>query len=626
MYDRFIGTRERITQGTDMRMTQSCYSNGNIIFRLQAFCEHEATPVLSQKTQPLKNKKYARELCALVLGQNKETYNLDQWNTDEETFRESLSQYWFVFEDANRNRQGDADNNVQMAATAPGSCNLISRIDPPGDYANNRDDWMDAVAVPRFDTLENAEQTWFNTERINRSKLAIVGYDIYYCAARNGHPESCGDIHSLDDQSIYTPANFDRYTVMKRETYDELCNSRPDDPPFEIDPDFNPDPELDDDPPFEIDSNFDTEQEFINNLHATLKNKGRHFEKEDLMNFHAALKSGYLTILSGMSGTGKSSIVNAYAKALGKNCELKFIPVSPAWTSEYDLLGYYDAEKQKYNSSATGLVEFLREAAANPNRLYLVCLDEMNLARVEHYFSPFLSVLESEDEEKRKIVLYREPEHTEESSAANPGGTQQAAGSAEVDKIPSAIKIGSNVRFVGTVNIDDTTYNFADKVRDRANIINLQVCNYSVLPFKKKDEPEPTAVQRFSFLNHIKGYDALQANQEQDLRTDLWNLHEKLNKASPSFGVSPRTVRAIGTYLANYPGASDDYEKVLDIQINQRVLTKLHGTEQLLKPVLDELDKMSKLDPDPENTGGWKKCKATIKAKREELKNYGYCP
>src|SRR6185503_11235046 len=84
--------------------------------------------------------------------------------------------------------------------------------------------------------------------------------------------------------------------------------------------------------------------------------------------------------------------------------------------------------------------------AGRVSREFHVILDEMNLARVEHYFSRFLSAME---------VRTRE-------------------GIARLDLAPGhTVELTPNLKFVGTVNIDETTHGFADKVYDRAQILEL---------------------------------------------------------------------------------------------------------------------------------------------------------
>ena len=79
------------------------------------------------------------------------------------------------------------------------------------------------------------------------------------------------------------------------------------------------------------------------------------FEKKQLINFHTALKTRRLVILSGPSGTGKTQIVFQYAKALGivnKDMQqFKLIPVKPNWKDDTDLIGFLDTINNIYRTS-----------------------------------------------------------------------------------------------------------------------------------------------------------------------------------------------------------------------------------------------------------------------------------
>ena len=149
------------------------------------------------------------------------------------------------------------------------------------------------------------------------------------------------------------------------------------------------------------------EQEFLDYLFAKLTELKLIYKKEDVLNFHTAMKTSNLVILSGMSGTGKSKLVKAYTEALKIKGSFKFIPVSPSWTDDTDIIGYADTLNMIYRPDDHGLVDTLIAASEkeNGNKLYIICFDEMNLARIEHYFSQFLSILES-DGDNRKLTLY----------------------------------------------------------------------------------------------------------------------------------------------------------------------------------------------------------------------------
>ena len=101
----------------------------------------------------------------------------------------------------------------------------------------------------------------------------------------------------------------------------------------------------------------------------------------------------------------QNKLVQSFAKAIGGVS--KIIPVKPNWTSSEDLLGYYNPLEKKY--LATPFLEALIEAKQNPDIPYFICLDEMNLARVEYYFADFLSKLEERNEQPT-IQLYSDDE------------------------------------------------------------------------------------------------------------------------------------------------------------------------------------------------------------------------
>lgn len=117
-----------------------------------------------------------------------------------------------------------------------------------------------------------------------------------------------------------------------------------------------------------------------------------------------------------------------------------------------DVLGYVDMKNMVYRSADTGLAELLIDAAAHPEKQYIVCFDEMNLARVEHYFAQFISVLEKEDHPM--IRLY------------NPSLAPRLYNS---EKYPPEIPVGRNVLFTGTVNVDESTCHF----RIRSSIVRM---------------------------------------------------------------------------------------------------------------------------------------------------------
>ena len=121
---------------------------------------------------------------------------------------------------------------------------------------------------------------------------------------------------------------------------------------------------------------------------------------------------------------------------------MKIIPVSPSWTDDTDILGYVDIKNMRYNEASIGLVKLLLEAEKNPDDIYLVCFDEMNLAKVEYYFAQFLSILEKDPKDRLLTIYNKALEKDLENS----------------NEYPAEIKIGTNIIFCGTINVDESTF------------------------------------------------------------------------------------------------------------------------------------------------------------------------
>lgn len=320
-------------------------------------------------------------------------------------------------------------------------------------------------------------------------------------------------------------------------------------------------------------ASYDQEEEFMRAFEAMCKQMGLYYDQKDLYNFHTAMKTGSLVILAGMSGTGKSKLVQCYSNALKLNKDnLLFIPVSPSWQEDSDLIGYVDKLHNVYRAGDSGLVNVLRHANTHPSDMHIVCFDEMNLARVEHYFSQFLSVLELE-ENKRVIQLYNE-DYTKPYNH---------------DQYPPSLRIGGNVMFVGTVNLDESTHHFSDKVLDRANVITLTMQSYADI-FQMEDERLNDIASGMETANEVVySFDVYKTFKSKERRITLtedesnllWKLHNSLQNSNNNLGVGWRIVRQISSFLNNLPSSSPlTREEAFDLQVVQRILTKVRGSEE----------------------------------------------
>ncbi len=143
----------------------------------------------------------------------------------------------------------------------------------------------------------------------------------------------------------------------------------------------------------------------IKYIQAFMYKKGIIYKESLLKSFYALLKTHDLIILAGDSGSGKTNLIKSFAEAIGGKAII--VPVKPNWTSAEDLLGYYNPIEQRF--LATDFLEALFEAKQHPDIPYFICLDEMNLARVEYYFADFLSLLEDR-QNTPEIKLYSKTE------------------------------------------------------------------------------------------------------------------------------------------------------------------------------------------------------------------------
>ncbi|PFE11926.1 MrcB family domain-containing protein [Bacillus cereus] len=313
------------------------------------------------------------------------------------------------------------------------------------------------------------------------------------------------------------------------------------------------------------------QQSIIDHVSSYIQSKGFFYEKKDLINFFLSLKTKPFVILSGISGTGKTKIVQWFAESLGateENGQFTLIPVRPDWSDSSDLLGYVNLQGEFQERP---LIKVLENADANPNRPYFVVLDEMNLARVEYYFSDFLSVIESRKWKDGKIV------------------TSPVLPESITNK---HITIPSNVYIIGTVNMDETTHPLSKKVLDRANTIEFNTVNLDYFNFlMDMEEKEAEIVSNSSLATkylHLKEC----FKENEDLVRNISTILIEINKTLESVGaqVGYRIRDEICFYMAyNEQGKLLSFDEALDYQIYQKILPRLAGSDGRTEEVLKQL-------------------------------------
>lgn len=287
-------------------------------------------------------------------------------------------------------------------------------------------------------------------------------------------------------------------------------------------------------------------------------------------------------ILTGNSGTGKTRIAMQFANYLEKKNEAGsanhlLIPVGADWTDNTKILGFCNPLKKEYQS--TPVLDFILLAEQNPAIPFFLILDEMNLSHVERYFSDFLSAMESGE----PIPLYKKDEETDSA-------------------IPEKITLPKNLFVTGTVNIDETTYMFSPKVLDRANVIEfkpeMKAVLDNVLSESEKDEmkpAEPGTAEGFMELAAKVRSNTIPAKLQSELekiKSVLEAVYKILEKSGFEFAF--RTAKEIRLYaFASYETCRDKTEfnvnSVIDQQIVQKILPKIHGNKRQIGSLLAEL-------------------------------------
>jgi 5-methylcytosine-specific restriction protein B len=288
----------------------------------------------------------------------------------------------------------------------------------------------------------------------------------------------------------------------------------------------------------------------------------------------AGLLARPFVILTGLSGSGKSQLALKLGQWFGKE-RYSVVAVRPDWTSPEAMLGYEDLLQPPPRPWVVGeVLKLSLRAASNPERPYLLLLDEMNLAHVERYFADFLSGMESDE----PVIpnLAEEKESWRIADAKDP-----------------KLRVPRNLFVVGTVNVDETTYMFSPKVLDRANTIEFRVRSedLSHASGKPGDIEEAdlglleTLVTAALDTNWHVAHPAGGARQYEAAVT---KLHQTLTAVGWEFGY--RTYHDMLRFAAFASAMGiGSWQQILDLQILQKVLPRLNGSKRRLEPALQRL-------------------------------------
>jgi 5-methylcytosine-specific restriction protein B len=332
-------------------------------------------------------------------------------------------------------------------------------------------------------------------------------------------------------------------------------------------------------------------ENFTDHLKFDSNSSGLIIEVNLINRFTASLLTKPFVILTGLSGSGKTKLAQAFAMWLCEHeNQYALVPVGADWTNREPLLGYSNGlNNHEYVKPDSGVLDILIRAQDNflenekdvsKCKPYFLILDEMNLSHVERYFADFLSAMESGDE----INLYA-------------GGDRYC----EFDdkgnkilssKIPSSIFLPKNLFIVGTVNIDETTYMFSPKVLDRANTIEFRITKEEMGQYLKAsrslkmDELKSKGREHVESFMNLLNRSSIQIDRKKHKEVFL-SFFDKLQVLGSEFGYrTANEMTELVAYLIHF-GLTDD--EAIDVAIMQKLLPKLHGSRSKLSKTLPAL-------------------------------------
>ena len=329
------------------------------------------------------------------------------------------------------------------------------------------------------------------------------------------------------------------------------------------------------------------ETEWLKGINDKIEQSGFHFSNRILKAFHTALKTSEmssLTVLAGVSGTGKSELPRLYSRFGGIN--FLSMPVEPNWDCQEAMLGYYNSIDNCFEP--TDMLRLLAQSQRNVDDqqglndvMTMILLDEMNLANVELYFADFLSKLETRrglKENDRSFPFI---------------GVKIGSKMADFP-----LRLGRNVLWTGTMNNDETTKTLSDKVLDRGIVINFPRPKTLIRSRKNSVLAEPAPLLLKSNWSSWQNAVEFEDNLINGYKEKIEQINEQLGKAGRALG--HRVWQSIENYMSLYPDVitaeSDSSRKhamdnAFEDQLVQKVMPKLRGLETrgTQKDVLDAI-------------------------------------
>lgn len=326
-----------------------------------------------------------------------------------------------------------------------------------------------------------------------------------------------------------------------------------------------------------------------------MKSKGFVYSESQIFNFYLSLKTKPFVLLAGISGTGKTRLARLFAEAIGATQDGRYLQVAvkPDWSDSSDLFGY---KNLKGVFEVGNITKFIAQAMTDLDNPYFLVLDEMNLARVEYYFSDFLSLLETRD-------LHDDGTIRSDAILKDEIQPWVSAECMDCELFKNGIYLPENLYVIGTVNMDESTFPFSKKVLDRAITIEFNDVDLKSNDVIFDNVYPLGGIYNSYFISAYRSMIDVEANDKSDevalIIGDICKWNEILKGAHLNIGYRVRNDILFYTLYAHELDFQPQNFKPMDYCMMQKILPRIQGSSDAIKTVLEGLDDILAADEYP---------------------------
>ena len=300
-----------------------------------------------------------------------------------------------------------------------------------------------------------------------------------------------------------------------------------------------------------------------------------YYDENVVRSFVSGLAMSRLNILQGISGTGKTSLPEAFADAIGGHFQT--IEVQSGWKDRQDLIGYYNTFEKKFYESDFLKALYKANTVQYRNKPFFIILDEMNLSHPEHYFADMLSLMDKTSFNDQKLKICDKVD----------GKPKLMIDEDSTFKL----QIPDNVWFIGTANHDETTLQFAPKTYDRANIMEMPK-NHAPKTIEENTDLDFILTDNTGLLENFSLADQKDITSSHKYLEDNGSFKKICNKLGIGWG--NRLEKQIDKFIPIFIQLGGTRADAMDHIISSKILRNIQGRydlqEKTLKEMKDELE------------------------------------